>query len=660
MANFTIVLPETGLTLIGKVYNSAGVQQGGDVTMTESATNVYTGTYSEAGLAAGTYEEFAVLFSASSVVKGEGLLKVENGVEVNDRLLQDAIDEVNANETKIDALPTAAQIADAVFDEPRADHVAAGSFGQSFQVVRSGTAQAGAASTITLDTGASAINSFYNNTIIHIVTGTGAGQSRRVSGYVGATKVATVANNWQTNPDVTSVFVIRPGGQVSSSVTSASLQSGLDAYTNKNDWKATGFATPTNVTNAQTAIIAEIDANETKIDTIDTNVDSIVAKLPTGNISDFDESTDQVIVATNNDKTDYTLTTADKDDIVDLTWDEPLTGATHNVPTSAGRRVRNLADLAIIDGTAVSSGTGTNQIVLDGDASTVDGAYDPALIAIVNGTGAGQSRIILQYNGTTKTATVDRDWKVNPDATSEYVIYGDAGRQHVNEGLAQAGTTNTITLNALASSATDAYKRQIVFIRSGTGADQVRTVQSYDGTTKIATVTENWSVVPDSTSGYTMIPAHVHEPSEIQSGLATSAEITALNDLSTADIDARLAAYDAPTKAEMDAAFTEVKGATWTTTDTLEAIRDAIDTKASQASVDVIDGLIDTLIDYHDNEVLFLDSDNATEVTQANAYHMAVFNDSGISGGTRVKTVQFQDSVGSPTTITNATRYVLI
>lgn len=60
------------------------------------------------------------------------------------------------------------------------------------------------------------------------------------------------------------------------------------------------------------------------------------------------------------------------------------------------------------------------------------------------------------------------------------------------------------------------------------------------------------------------------------SSLSTSAEIAALNDLSTADIDARLAVYDAPTLAEMTAAFTEIKGAGWTTTDTLEAIRDAI------------------------------------------------------------------------------------
>ncbi len=60
--------------------------------------------------------------------------------------------------------------------------------------------------------------------------------------------------------------------------------------------------------------------------------------------------------------------------------------------------------------------------------------------------------------------------------------------------------------------------------------------------------------------------------------LATSAAITALNDVSSADVnaacDTALSDYDAPTNTEMVAAFTEIKGATWATTDTLEAIRD--------------------------------------------------------------------------------------
>jgi hypothetical protein len=113
----------------------------------------------------------------------------------------------------------------------------------------------------------------------------------------------------------------------------------------------------------------------------------------------------------------------------------------------------------------------------------------------------------LQYLGSTKTATVDRDWKVAPDATSDFVIIADAGRAHVNEGLAQAGTNNTVTLNTLASAGDDAYVGQIVHIRSGTGADQAGTVIAYNGTSKVATVHKNWDTNPDTTSGYVMLPS---------------------------------------------------------------------------------------------------------------------------------------------------------
>jgi hypothetical protein len=80
--------------------------------------------------------------------------------------------------------------------------------------VRTGTAQAGAAGTITLDAGASATNNLYSDEIVFINGGTGAGQSRQVQSYVGATKVATIFPNWATNPDNTSTFTILPMGQV--------------------------------------------------------------------------------------------------------------------------------------------------------------------------------------------------------------------------------------------------------------------------------------------------------------------------------------------------------------------------------------------------------------------------------------------------------------
>lgn len=210
-------------------------------------------------------------------------------------------------------------------------------------------------------------------------------------------------------------------------------------------------------------------------------------------------------------------------------------------------------------GRAQGAGTGNNQIQLATDASAVDGSYDPSMVFIVTGTGAGQTRLVLQYDGTSKIATVDRNWKVNPDTTSEYRIVAHAGREHVNEGLAQAGGASTITLNTLASTDNNAYNNQLVFLRSGTGEDQVRFVSSYVGATKVATVDRAWDVVPDSTTGYVILPAH-----------AENTEATAL---------AAITSYDPPTNTEMLAAFS--------TTDGLIAAVDVLST-AIKAVTDLI------------------------------------------------------------------------
>lgn len=78
--------------------------------------------------------------------------------------------------------------------------------GLSTGALRGGTAQAGAASTVTLDAGASATDHLYEGLLVQITSGTGAGQNRMITGYVGATKVATVDRAWAVNPDATSVF----------------------------------------------------------------------------------------------------------------------------------------------------------------------------------------------------------------------------------------------------------------------------------------------------------------------------------------------------------------------------------------------------------------------------------------------------------------------
>lgn len=80
--------------------------------------------------------------------------------------------------------------------------------------LRTGTAQGGSASTITLDAGASGTNDYYKHCICAITGGTGAGQAQIIDSYVGATKVATMAANWATAPDNTSEFVLLPLGTI--------------------------------------------------------------------------------------------------------------------------------------------------------------------------------------------------------------------------------------------------------------------------------------------------------------------------------------------------------------------------------------------------------------------------------------------------------------
>jgi len=73
----------------------------------------------------------------------------------------------------------------------------------------SGTAQAGAATTITLTAGDTQEEDFYNTMTIRITGGTGIGQEKTIDDYVKSTKVATVNTAWTTNPDATSTYAIQ-------------------------------------------------------------------------------------------------------------------------------------------------------------------------------------------------------------------------------------------------------------------------------------------------------------------------------------------------------------------------------------------------------------------------------------------------------------------
>lgn len=141
---------------------------------------------------------------------------------------------ITATSIAADAI-TAAKVADGTID--RATFAA----DTGLQPIRSSTAQAGSATTITLDASASASNNFYNNDIVYITGGTGVGQARFITAYVGATKVATVAT-WVTNPDNTSTFAILPFDAVAgaSAPTAAQVATAVWQDTTAGDFTTAG------------------------------------------------------------------------------------------------------------------------------------------------------------------------------------------------------------------------------------------------------------------------------------------------------------------------------------------------------------------------------------------------------------------------------------
>ncbi len=89
----------------------------------------------------------------------------------------------------------------------------------------SGTATAGAGSTIT-NSGESWETNRWTGGYIQILSGTGSGQRRRIASNTGT--VITVARNWTTNPDNTSVYVVwRSGVEIDGGAASAGTTTSL-------------------------------------------------------------------------------------------------------------------------------------------------------------------------------------------------------------------------------------------------------------------------------------------------------------------------------------------------------------------------------------------------------------------------------------------------
>ena len=193
----------------------------------------------------------------------------------------------------------------------------------------------------------------------------------------------------------------------------------------------TYFTTGTNedVFKADTSTLAtsaSLSGVETKIDTIDTNVDSILVDTGTdipasiSSLNNFDPTTDQVIVATNNDKTGYALSSAANDAIGAAFLAYTLTKGSPGTIERAfwqSLKATQLAD-GEVSGTPTASAFDTN-------LTAVSGAYDHLLILFTSGSLAGEARPIDSYSATNGRITLQEPLTAAPSASDEFIVVPD-------------------------------------------------------------------------------------------------------------------------------------------------------------------------------------------------------------------------------------------
>ena len=324
-----------------------------------------------------------------------------------------------------------------------------------------GTAAAGAASSITLAAGASAANDAYKNMTVRLTGGTGSGQERRITAYNGATKVATVETAWTTIPDATSNYSVidRPNACYNTFGTCQD-KANYTKGTKTRKYCSRGMTLPAGETirpylarlqSTPTEIVPEKGLamrSQTQVGLVDephTDIedDPYVADRATAAAGTYWTR----LIARNSNyagrfarvKKGYVVSPWDWNTfIVELYVIDAVRGPDGNgsvtlvlsdpikltdntkipVPTDGKLAV----DLKAIEQSGTAAAGGAATITLPTTASAVDNYYNGMEVYITENTGAGQRRVISGYVGATRVATVSVAWAVNPDSTSKEEI----------------------------------------------------------------------------------------------------------------------------------------------------------------------------------------------------------------------------------------------
>lgn len=126
--------------------------------------------------------------------------------------------------------------------------------------------------------------------------------------------------------------------------------------------------------------------------------------------------------------------------LVDLIWDEVMTGHTTN--QSAGKILKGISEGWLSAEGTVNDASATATSFITDLTNVTTSFYSDATLVFITGSLKGQARVISSYNGTTKTVTFDEAFSLTPSDTDGFIIL--ATHTHTVSEMASAVLSSVI------------------------------------------------------------------------------------------------------------------------------------------------------------------------------------------------------------------------
>ena len=143
----------------------------------------------------------------------------------------------------------------------------------------------------------------------------------------------------------------------------------------------------------------------------------------------------------------YTGTPATAGDVADAVWDEALSG--HNVGGSTGKALRQMKEGTITIESAINDTSATALSFVTDLTESTTSYYSNKIMVFISGHLSGQARIITNYNGTTKTITLEEALTSAPADGDEFLILATHENSigEIQAGLATSAEVAVVDAN---------------------------------------------------------------------------------------------------------------------------------------------------------------------------------------------------------------------